>query len=62
VTPPPPPMWTTLAQFWGLEERQARRAWSALYQAKWSTAASWTQALVYFESQVPALRAARRRR
>jgi hypothetical protein len=55
-TPPPPPLWLTLAQFWGLSERQTRQSWSALYRARWSTAAAWRQTLAHFEGQHPARR------
>jgi hypothetical protein len=40
MTPPPPPLWLTLAQVWGLSERQTRQSWAALSRARWSTAAA----------------------
>jgi len=56
VKPPPPPLWTVLAQFWGLSERQTRQCWSAFYRARWARAAGWRQALAHFEAQRPSLR------
>jgi hypothetical protein len=34
MVPPPPPLWLTLAAFWGLSERQTRQSWGALYRAR----------------------------
>ena len=56
MTPPPPPMWTVLAQFWGLSARQSRQCWGALYRARWARAAGWRQTLAHFEGQRPSLR------
>jgi hypothetical protein len=53
-------LWTTLAQFWGLSERQTRQVWSALYRARWAKAAAWRQTLAYFEGQRPSLRSPER--
>ena len=36
MVPPPPPLWLTLAQFWGLSARQTRQSWAALYRARWA--------------------------
>ena len=56
MVPPPPPLWLSLAQFWGLSTRQSRLAWAALYRARWSAASAWRVTLVHFEGQAPALR------
>jgi hypothetical protein len=39
MTPPPPPLWTTLVQLWHLDAGEAQRCWRALYHARWSLAA-----------------------
>jgi hypothetical protein len=60
TTPPPPPLWTVLALFWGLSDRQTRQAWTALYRARWQVAAAWRQTLAHFEGQHPRLRSPER--
>jgi hypothetical protein len=51
MSPPPPPLWTTLAELWRLDPGEARRCWRALYHAKWSASASLRQRLAHFEGQ-----------
>jgi hypothetical protein len=53
-------LWLTLAEFWGLSTQQSRQAWSALYRARWTTAANWRRVLVHFEGQRPTLRSPER--
>jgi hypothetical protein len=60
MVPPPPPLWLTLAQFWGLSTHQSRQVWSALYRARWQVAAAWRLTLVHFEGQHPTLRSPER--
>jgi hypothetical protein len=51
MTPPPPPLWTTLCELWRLDPGEASRCWRALYRAKGSVSASLRQRLAYFEGQ-----------
>jgi len=51
VTPPAPPLWTTLSELWRLDPGEATRCWRALYQARWSVSASLRQRLAHFEGQ-----------
>jgi hypothetical protein len=60
MTPPPPPLWLTLAQYWRLSERQTRQTWAALYRARWQVASAWRMVLVHFEGQHPSLRSPER--
>jgi hypothetical protein len=60
MIPPPPPLWLTLAEFWGLSTQQSRQTWSALYRARWATAAAWRMTLAHFEGQHPTLRSPER--
>ena len=43
MTPPAPPLWTTLSELWRLDPGEATRCWRALYQARWSVSASLRQ-------------------
>ena len=56
MTPPAPPLWTTLSELWRLDPGEATRCWRALYQARWSASASLRQRLAHFEGQPAAQR------
>jgi hypothetical protein len=51
VTPPPPPLWTTLCELWRLDPGEATRCWRALYRARWTVSAGLRQRLAHFEGQ-----------
>ena len=46
------PLVRMLAQYWGLEERTARRWWQAVCRARWSAVQEWRRSVYLFDQQL----------